>query len=82
MGSGDVYKRQKWEQAPSGIPDKGGRYDFRTKKTDVHPIIDNMKTWWHAVGLHHDAAKWFARDKKWKRRHFPRRHVHCVKTSP
>ena len=71
-------KWQKWEQAPSGIPDKDGRYDFRTKKTDVHPIIDNMKTWWHAVGLHHDAAKWFARDKKWKRRHFPRRHVHCV----
>ena len=73
-----TIKWQKWEQAPTSNPDKDARYDFRTKKTNVHAIIEDMKTWWHAVGIHHDDAKWFARDKKWKRRHFPRGHVHCV----
>ena len=70
----------KWEQwcKETNPVTKELVWDFRTKTTSVEVMIADMKQYWAGFLVHHFEAKWFSRDKKYKRRHFPRGTVHCV----
>ena len=80
LDRGLTIKWQRWTKPPDGEGDENNKdkFDFRTQETGVDPIIEDMKAYWAEVMLHHDMSKWFDRDKKYKRRHFPRGHVHVI----